>query len=227
MISKEGRIMKSFSLSGGTSLTIPFRGHIILIVTFSDGIRWAVEVCFGGDGPTQPMQLIENFISRNMGTQDARYLRGNLPGQVSRALGHRMWLYQCRNHEPQPWKTFYGFNDALEWLPQDFDVVNCFTSGSPESAAVTNVAVVKFLRRPVSNHTEPPKDCRQEIFGKRILANEVRKENLGGRTRVMQVFRTEDERISALKMWFGIELTEEERLAIRGHSTELGVEREA
>jgi hypothetical protein len=115
----------------------------------------------------------------------------------------------------------------LEWLPADFEMVNCFTRGSPQSAAMTNLAVVKFLRRPVLSQTQAAEDRPQEIFGKRILANEIRDENLGGRTKVMQVFQTEDERIAALKTWFGIALTEEERLAIRGRPTELGVESEA
>jgi arylamine N-acetyltransferase len=63
--------MKLYSLAKGSSLTIRLRGHIILIVTLSDGTRWAVDVCFGSDGPTQPMQLVESSISRNMGPKTA------------------------------------------------------------------------------------------------------------------------------------------------------------
>lgn len=205
------------------ALILYSRGHILQIVTFSDGSRWATDVCFGGDGPTQPMKLMEESTIRNMGTQDARLIRDFIPSQVSRAPEHKMWQYQCRNSEAKPWQTFYSFSDAVEWLPPDFGVVNCFTGVSLESSAMTMVCMVKFLRRAVPNS----KDSRaangqqQEIFGKRMLVNELIKENLGGKTRVVQECRTEEERVEALKKWFGVELTEEERLAIRGHMTEV------
>ena len=167
------------------------------------------------------MALVENAVSRNMGTQDARYIRDFLPGQISRAPEHRMWQYQCRNSESQPWGTYYTFSDAVEWLPADFDIVNCYTGGSPVSAALTTMMVVKFLRRPVANSEDGSNSPRQEIFGKRMLVNELVKENTQGKTITVQVCRSEEERVAALKKWFGIQLVEEERDAIKGHLTEL------
>ncbi|OBT66902.1 hypothetical protein VE03_04221 [Pseudogymnoascus sp. 23342-1-I1] len=198
-------------------------GHIVQIVTFPDGSRWVTDVCFGGDGPTQPMRLMEESTIRNMGTQDARLIRDFIPGQVSRSPEHKMWQYQCRNSETGPWRTFYGFSDAVEWLPADFGVVNCFTGSSLESSAVTMICMVKFLRRETANCEDSGEanGQKQEIFGKRMLVNELIKENLGGKTRIVQECRTEEERVQALREWFGVELTEEERLAIKGHITEV------
>ena len=218
------------SVKGGSSLLgrklgliLLSRGHIVLVVTFSDGERWVTDVCFGGDGPTQPMRLMAGSLIRNMGTQDARLIRGFIPGLVSRAPEHMVWQYQYRNSEVQPWQTFYCFSDAVEWLPQDFEVINCFTGGSLESSAVTSMCVVKFLKRDVTRHEDTPaaEHSQQEIFGKRMLVNEVVKENLGGKTKIVQECRSEEERIDALRVWFGIELTEDEGLAIKGHMTEL------
>lgn len=90
------------------------RGHIVLTVTFSDSSRWVSDVCFGGDGPAQPMQLVECSTIRNMGTQDARLIRDFIPGQVSRASEHKMWQCQCRNSEDRPWTAFYSFSDRVE-----------------------------------------------------------------------------------------------------------------
>ena len=169
------------------------------------------------------MRLVDGSTIRNMGTQDARLIRGFMPGQVSRAAEHAMWQYQYRNSNTQDWQTSYCFNDTVEWLPKDFDVVNCFTGGSLESTAVTSMCVVKFLRREATSHetSTAAEYSEQEIFGKRILLNEVVKENLGGKTRVVLECRGEEERVNALKSWFGIELTEEETLAIKGHTTEI------
>ncbi len=169
------------------------------------------------------MQLMEDSVIRNMGTQDARFIHDFIPGQFSRAPEHKMWQYQCRNSETQPWQTFYSFSDMVEWLPPDFGVVNCFTGVSLESSAVTTMCMVKFLRG-ASNDCEDATAAsgqQQKIFGKRILVNELVKENLGGKTKVVQQCRSEEERIKALREWFGLELTEEEKIAIKGHMTEL------
>lgn len=47
------------------------------------------------------------------------------------------------------------------------------------------------------------------------------KENPGGKTKVLKELRTENERVKALKEYFGIDLTTEEREAIEGFQTEI------
>lgn len=76
--------------------------------------------------------------------------------------------------------------------------------------------IVMFLRRPKE---DAPGGV--EIYGKRMLVNGMAKENLGGRTTVVQECQTEAERIHALKSWFGISLSDEEIDSIRGWHTEL------
>lgn len=137
-----------------------------------------------------------------------------------------MWQYQYRNDETQPWQTFYSFSDAVEWLPSDFNVVNYFTGSSPESSSLATICVVKFLRRLVTvdeadNVGTEGKRRRQVIFGKRMLVNELVKENLGGKTKVVQECRSEEERIQALRHWFGVDLTQEEKDAIKNHPLEI------
>lgn len=181
-----------------------------------------VDVCFGGDGPTQPIRLEDGATIVNLGSQESRLMLDFVPGQVSRDPAHRMWHYQRRNGQELPWATCYVFSDAVEWLPQDFGLINCFTGVSKDSIAVAMVLMVKFLRRSADGGAEgDDTDDRQEIYGKRMLVNGVVKENLGGKTKVLQECKTEEERIAALKTWFGVEMTSEEREAIRGHFSEL------
>ncbi len=54
-----------------------------------------------------------------------------------------------------------------------------------------------------------------------MLVHSVVKENLGGKTKVVQECHTEEDRIEALKTWFGINLSDEEVESIHGWHSEL------
>lgn len=192
------------------------RVHVVNIVTLPDNSRWVLDVSFGGDGPTQPMAMVEDAEWRNMGTQDARLIRDFIPGQTELTTGRRLWIYQVRNSPDQPWTSHYAFSHAVEWLPADFEVANHYTSTSAKSFQTGTVLVVKFLRR-----EDKGLPGGQEVYGKRILFNDVVKENPGGKTVVLKELGSEEERVQALKEYFGIELTEEEVAAVKGHKTEI------
>jgi arylamine N-acetyltransferase len=175
-----------------------------------------VDVGFGGDGATKAIPLREGHITRNLGTQDIRLIRDFVPAQtVVDDPGRKLWIYQYRNGADKPWNSYYCFPE-LEFLPADFRVSNWFTSTCPEVAQTFTVLTIKFLRR---SSAEAPGD--EEICGKRMLVNGTVKENLGGKTHVVQECTREAERVEALEHWFGISLTNEEKLAIRGQTTEL------
>lgn len=140
------------------------------IVTFPHGSRWVTDICFGGDGPTLPVRLVEESTIRNMGTQDARLICDFILGQVSRAPEHKMWQYQCRNSETRPWRTFDSFSNTVEWLPHDFGAVNCFTGVSMESSAVTAICMFEFMRRAVADCEDATVEGQlQEISGSACL----------------------------------------------------------
>ena len=189
--------------------------HIVNIVTLPDGTKWMVDVAFGGDGATKPMPLVENEILRNLGTQEIRLVKDHIPAQVDRRLETRMWIYQYRNSSEQAWNSFYAFYEA-EFTEADYKVMNWFTGHSPDSPQTWGLLVIKFLRR-----LQEGSEDSYEVFGKRMLVDGVVKENLGGKTQVVETCTTEDDRIAALGGWFGIELTEVERKGIGGWRTEL------
>ena len=176
-------------------------------------------MAFGGDGASKPLPLIEDHITPNIGTQEIRLVRDFIPGQTRRpssSAADNLWIYQYRNGADKDWNAFYAFSDQVEFLPQDFGIMNWHTAHDPTSFQTFTVLVVKFLRRPKAG---VPGDA--EIFGKRMMVDGVVKENLGGRTEVVRVCRYEGERVEALREWFGIELMGEERQGIRGWRTEL------
>lgn len=74
---------------------------------------------------------------------------------------------------------------------------------------VKTVIVVRFLLE------------EERIIGKIMLVNGGVKKNLGGKTETIKVCGREEERIRALKEYFGIELTREEQEGVKGRNVEL------
>jgi arylamine N-acetyltransferase len=191
------------------------RRHIVNIVTLSSGEKYMLDVGFGGDGATKPLPLIHKHAVHNMGTQEIRLIHDHIPLQTLRTEASKLWIYQYRNGPNLEWNSFYAFAE-FEFLHDDFEVVNWYTGCSPESFQKKIPMVVKFLRT-----SKEGGNGEQEVYGKRMLVTETVKENLGGKTKVVQQCKTENERLEALERWFGITFTKEERDGIVGHFTEL------
>lgn len=166
-----------------------------------------VDVGFGGDGATAPLPLMEGHITHNIGSQDIQLIHGTIDQQIDKS--RKLWIYQYRNGKDMPWNSFYCFPE-FEFLHNDFLVMNCYTSTSPDCFQTSTVLVIKFLRKG------------DEVYGKVMLVNGEVKENTGGKTSVVRVCNTDEERIEALKEYFGITITAEQREGIRGWRTELG-----
>ena len=189
--------------------------HLVNIITLSDGQTWTMDVGFGGDGPTKPMPLIHDKPQVNLGGQEVRLVYDWIPTQLHRTEASKLWIYEYRNGKDKEWNSFYAFSET-EAMEADFHVINHFTGTAPDSHQTVTQLLVKFLRQ---EKTDGSGD--QEIYGKRMLVNEIVKENLGGKTNIVKECRTEEDRIRVLKEWFGITLTTKEREAIRGWATEL------
>lgn len=170
--------------------------------------KYVCDAAFGGDGPTAPLPLRDGVVARNLGAQELRLARERVPKSV-----HEFWVYQYRNGPDRPWNSFYAFNDT-ECLEADFQSINYFTSQAP-TFQKTTVIIVKFLLGPDEATGE------EKVVGKLMLVNGVVKRNMGGKTEVVEVCSTEPERISAMKNWFGIGLTEDEIAGIKGTVMEL------
>ena len=120
-----------------------------------------------------------------------------------------------RNGEHLPWNAFYAFPE-FEFAHQDFEVLNWFTSKSPDSFLTFTVLVVKFLRRHLVNNAKDGGKQKNEklkqigrigeaeIYGKVMLINGDVKRNLGGKTELVKMCKTEAERIEALREYFGL-----------------------
>lgn len=189
--------MRGFTLS---------REHAVNIVTFPGPKQYLADVGYGGNGPKLPLPLVSDSPVHNIGTQDLRLIRETNkslpPGQQDR------WIYQFRNGQDQAWATAYTFTD-IEFTLKDYEIMNFFTSKSPDSFLTLKILVVKFLEEDGN------------IVGKLILDQDHVKKNTGGKNELLQICQTEKERVEVLEDLFKLKLTEEERNGIHGRVSSL------
>lgn len=89
------------------------------------------------------------------------------------------------------------------------------------------VLIVRFFLGKVDedlergSEDEEGKGGKEGIVGKVMLVDGEVKRNDGGKTRVLMVCKSEEERVKVFREHFGIELTQEEIRAVRGRIVEL------
>lgn len=173
-----------------------------------------VDVGFGGDQATKPVPLVHGHAITNLGSQEIRLIWDTIPQQLDQTK--KLWIYQYRNSTSADWNSFYCFGE-FEFLPEDFEIVNYYTSTNVTAAnfQTRTVIGVRFLRGRGEGEEE-------EVVGKVMLVDREVKRNDGGRTRLEYVCKTEEERVKVLRNTFGIRLTEEEIHGVKGRTIDLG-----
>ena len=180
---------------------------MVNIVTLADGKKYMLDVGFGGNGPVQPMLLdAEHSRTQNIPPAEARLIYDNIPENTD--PNQKLWIFQHRNDPQSPWLPMYCFTE-LEFLPQDYEIMNFQTSQSRNSWFTYRIAVVKM------NLEEG------EVVGTLMLVGADVKRRKRGETEHVMTCANETERVEALKEWFGIRLGEDEKAGIKGMVTEL------
>jgi len=188
--------------------------HLVHIVTLDNGTRYALDVSFGGDGPTLPLALEAGAVVTNLGRQQVRLMHQHLPRHREPDGQPKHWIYEYRNGEDKDWNAFYSFAE-YEFFPEDFIAINYGVAKDPvDSWQTALVLLVKFVlgRR---------EDGEEGVIGKVMMKDGLLKRNMGGKTELLKTCETEAERVEAIKEWFGITLTPEEQASIKGWRTEL------
>ena len=180
---------------------------MVNVVTLEGGRRYMVDVGFGGNGPVEPMLLEEGEAGvKHIEPAEARLVRGNIEQNTDR--GQRLWQYQHRVDAQAEWEAVYCFTE-LEFLPEDYEIMSFWTSQSRKSWFTYIVVAVKMILE------------EGEAVGTLILEGGEVKRRVRGRTEHLMTCKTEEERVLALANVFGLRLTDEESMGIRGMVTEL------
>lgn len=175
------------------------------IVTI-EGKRYVIDVGFGSSGPTHPLPLIENEISCNVGQQEMRLIHTSIPDFTMSS--QKLWVYEHRNAVDQPWLPTYAFSE-MEFTPRDFTIMNHFTSTHRTSWFTYLIVCVRMILE------------NGEIVGDvTLFGNEV-KRRIKGKSELLALCTSEEERVNALHEFLGVKLSAAEKDGIHGMITEL------
>lgn len=181
--------------------------HMVNLVTIG-GLKYHVDVGFGADGPVVPMPVERSgTVQQHISPGSARLQWRNILGNID--PDQRLWVYEYRRNNDSEWETKYSFTE-LEFQPQDYAMMNYFTSTSPR---------IFFTRTIVAEKKILGEDG--EIAGNLILMDKILKWRIHGSKEKEVEFSSEVERLDALEKHFGIRFGEAERDGIHGLPSEI------
>ncbi|RPA78527.1 cysteine proteinase [Ascobolus immersus RN42] len=192
------------AMHGGTE---GFRGmsHVVNILTL-DGQRYLLDVGFGNQNLLRPIPLIPDNVIRTETGFEMKVQHEPIPNSLT---GQKFWIYNFRDFDAEAWTQGYCFGETEIFL-EDVEQLNYPVLTSPEGFFVNNVTCVRVGED----------DERIIIFNDRMTRKK------GKDSEVLANFSDEAERVRALKEWFWVSLTDEEKDGIRGMNTELPLKKE-
>ena len=185
--------------------------HMLNLVQF-DGEWWVVDVGMGTMGPCIPYPLKDGHEQVSIEPRKIRLqLRPIAESHASPTNGvnpPKLWCYDVclkpgKDGEEDKWIPYYCFTET-EFLPQDYEMMSWFTSTNKKCFFTYTVVVMKMLLD----------EAGEKIIGNITLVNDGVMKNVGADREQLRTLKTEQDRIEALKEFFGIELTEEEKKEI-------------
>ncbi|KAL4788184.1 hypothetical protein BJX76DRAFT_345057 [Aspergillus varians] len=117
-------------------------GGILLMLYVITNIHPQVDVGFGNNCPTRPLPLEENAMAVNIAPAEMRLTKESLPEAVDQS--QTFWIYQIRFNAESKWVPLYAFSE-VEFLPQDFAMMNFQTSQMPSSWFTQTVLCVSHI----------------------------------------------------------------------------------
>ncbi|KAK6543775.1 N-terminal acetyltransferase [Orbilia ellipsospora] len=178
--------------------------HLINLVGFQDGRVFLVDVAYGGSNIVQPVQLVEGNVVDGVGEEKYRLLKIPLPEMRRKELH---WLLQQRATPETPWIDLYMFLE-VEVAIMDCEVWSYWAS-TKEDIFVDNILCARVIREG------------NKVVGRYTMFNGQIKKRLNFEVEDLPELGSEEERVKALRDYWGIELSEEDQAAIRGQAPEI------
>jgi arylamine N-acetyltransferase len=192
-------------INQGTSFT--GWSHMVIIVTIGS-MKYHVDVGFGSDGPLVPMPLERSgTIQPHVKPGRARLQWRNIAANTD--PNQRLWVYEYQRHGDSEFETKYCFTE-LEFLPNDYTIMNYYTSTSRHIFFTKTIVAEKKLWGGDG-----------ELVGNLILGDNNIKWRVHGEKEKEIQFESETDRLNALEKYFGIRFGQAERDGIRGLPSEL------
>lgn len=180
---------------------------MVNIVTLTDGKKYMLDVGFGANGPIRPLLLdADNSQAAGVPPSHIRLVYANIPGTTD--PDQKLWIYQHHSSWGKEWVPMYCFTE-LEFLPQDYEIMNLWTSQSRKTWFTYSIVATKMIME------------EGEVVGEIILSGAEVKRRMRGDVERLRDCKSEEDRVEALERWFGVKLTDGERKGVKGMVTAL------
>ena len=198
--------------------------HVVNLISIG-GKRYLADGGFGGQGPTSLLALEPGVEHVQISPAQMRVMYDNIPNHVDKS--QRVWIYQYRYNETSQWEPMYCFVDT-EFTPEDIESMNYAPSSSRYTFFTHKVVANRFSTDKEVESVDGPggpdeEALTGEIDGAITINHDVLKWRRHGKKIVVKPFKTDDERVAALKSYFGITLAKEDREAIQNTMAMIGV----
>lgn len=197
--------------------------HVVNLVNIA-GTRYLLDGGFGPEGPSRPFPLNDGEVSGQIAPAQMRLLHESIPQNLDQS--QKVWVTQHRYDESHDWKPIYCFVD-FEFTPIDIEGMNFAPWLNKQTFFTHKVVAARFttskeLDRDGNGPGSPDEETMEgEIDGSLTINQDVMKWRRGGEKVVEWKFNTEEDRLQALKRYFGIQLAKEDEEAIAGTASAL------
>ncbi len=181
--------------------------HMLNIVTVHDQ-KYMVDVGFGPSGAIQPICLKDGEIVENVSPARQRLVYQAIAQFTD--TSQRLWVFEAQISPENSWVPQYCFPE-VEFLPEDFSVMNYSTSQSRTSWFTQRLVLTKLI---LDNE-------REKAIGNLILSDSELKHRLHGHSETLVICKTEAERVSMLEKYFDVKLEPDEIRGIQGLPSEI------
>lgn len=190
--------------------------HLLNIVIIG-GTKYLCDVGFGPNEPVVPVPLVHGEVRPQMSPAESRLVYETLEENISDC---KLWIHQHRFDARSEWSPTYCFSD-IEVLPGDLEGLNLAPSIGRTSHFTQKIICVRFTTEDESTENVdglPSSESigRGEADGALILNHDTVKWRRRGQTVLDVDLKSEDDRLEALRKYWGIELDVEDRMAIVG-----------
>ncbi|KAI6477400.1 hypothetical protein MCOR13_011780, partial [Pyricularia oryzae] len=202
--------------------------HCVNIVKIG-GVHYLLDVGFGGYGPPKPVPLLEGTGGiepnglQHIGPQaEMRVVKQAIAQQVDQT--RRLWVYQFRRGPGEEWQPMCCFNSDFELLPEDIEILN--THGMSRTCFASRELLLQRFTTSNEPLTAPGRTNMKDVMdgeldGSIVLYQNRLKWRREGNLKLSLEFRTEAERVEAIRLYFGIVLDKEELEGIKGTASEI------
>ena len=188
--------------------------HLVNLITIG-GIKYLCDVGFGSNEPIHPMPLHHDTVRPQISPAESRLVFETIPEYLSDT---KLWIVQFRFDAELAWTNMYAFTET-ELLPTDIPDMNYSPWISRTSPFIQNIMCVRFTTdKEVDGDALAATETVgvDQIDGTLVIDNNRLKWRRHGKNVLDVEFKSENDRVEALKKYWGIDLDIEDREAIYG-----------